>query len=84
MIGYQADGSYVPCEDCGHTPAPDRDVPGVLVPILPRTPGTTLHRGDCPRVAFLPEVARELHDRLDEMTRRRRRAEAESRYYVIG
>lgn len=86
--GWQRDGTYVACIDCGLVPEPDRDDElasfSVALHVMPRTPGTAIHRGDCPRVALPKEVQRELQETFDEMDRCRRRAEAEARFYVIG
>ena len=79
--GWQADGSYIPCPECGWEPPKMRhEPPGVPV----RLPGTT-HHGDCPTVPrFSPEQERRLRDDIAEMDRVRRRGAAEGRFYVIG
>ena len=85
MIGYQHDGSYVPCPSCAYVPpADDPDVPGVAVSVMPRTPGTALHTGSCPTVDLPPDVKRKLYADLAEMDRVRRRGAAEARNFVIG
>jgi hypothetical protein len=80
-IGYQKDGSYIPCPDCKHIPAPDPEGPGIVIPVLPRTPGTAIHNGGCPQV---PRISDETRHKLIEMDRQRRRAEVESRNFFIG
>jgi hypothetical protein len=82
MTGWQPDGSYVPCPECGWTPAPEpRNSPGGEAV---RMPGTT-HHGDCPTVQILtPAERRALTERLIEMDRVRRRGAAEARNFVIG
>lgn len=76
--GWQDDGSYVPCPDCGWKPAPHKG-PGIPV----RQAGTT-HNGDCPQFAWIAESERELAPVLEAMARARRRAAAEAANYVIG
>lgn len=77
--GWQADGSYVPCPECEYVPQAF-DGPGIPLHI----PGT-IHKSTCPAVSRLsPTDERELHDRLNEMDRVRRRGAAEVRNYVIG
>lgn len=79
-IGWQPDGSYVPCSECGWEPPPPprRPLPG-RVPPEPTYSAT--HYGDCPTV---PQIGQETRDRLEEMDRVRRRGAAEARNYVIG
>jgi hypothetical protein len=74
--GWQDDGSYVPCPECGYTPAPDNpDMPGVAIHI----PGT-IHESSCPKVPNLsPEAADKLREKLKEMDRVRARGWAEAR-----
>lgn len=59
-------------------------MPGIGISVLPKTPGTATHYGDCPTFALPPDVARKLQDDLAEMDRVRRRGAAEARNYVIG
>ena len=84
-VGYQTDGSYVPCPECLWEPTPptrrEREMPGVAIPVFPRSPGTATHHGDCPKV---PQIDQETRDRLAEMDRVRRRGAAEARNFVIG
>lgn len=81
--GWQPDGSYVPCGACGWAPMPEQlrlRLPGTPL----RMPGVT-HYAHCPRVQFMtPAEARELNDRLAEMSRRRRLAAAEASRFWIG
>lgn len=81
QTGWQPDGSYTPCPECNWTPPPDDpDTPGVPI----RLPGTT-HKNTCSTIPRLsPEAERELHDRLIEMDRVRRRGAAEARNFWIG
>jgi hypothetical protein len=79
--GWQNDGSYVPCTECGWVPPVERNPP----PGVPIRMGGTVHYGDCPTVPRLsPSDALALRDRLAEMDRVRRRGAAEARNYVIG
>jgi hypothetical protein len=84
-IGWQADGSYVPCAQCLWEPTPptrrQREMPGVAIPAFPRSPGTATHHADCSTV---PQIDQETRDRLVEMDRVRRRGAAEARNFVIG
>jgi hypothetical protein len=85
QVGYQPDGTYVPCAECGHVPKPDPDEGfGTPIHVMPRTPGTAIHKGDCPTVALPPDVAEQLYADLAEMDRVRRRGAAEAMNYVIG
>ncbi len=84
--GWQADGSYVPCPECaepGPQPRPEDEF-SVALDVMPRTPGTMYHRGDCPTVALPPDVQRKLYDDLAEMDRVRQRGAADARNVVIG
>lgn len=83
--GWQADGSYVPCKECGWEPPPPprNPPPGVALDVFPRTPGTATHHGDCPVVALPKDVQRKLYDDLAEMDRVRRRGAAEAANFVI-
>lgn len=84
-VGWQVDGSYVPCPSCGHVPpADDPSVPGVAMHVMPRTSGTAIHKGDCPTVDLPQDVKRKLLDDLAEMDRVRRRGAAEARNFWIG
>lgn len=68
------------CPECKATPAPHRG-PGVPV----RMPGT-LHRSDCPTVAWMkstPESRARLQEKLDAITECERRAWREARDIVI-
>ena len=83
--GYQADGTYVPCAECGHVEREPDDPPfAVSMSVLPRTPGTVIHKGNCPLVTMPPDVQRHLYEKLAEMDRVRRRGAAEAMFHVIG
>jgi len=81
-LGWQEDGSYVPCELCHWMPSPP-DAREARRPgrVPPPPVGSSTHYGDCPTV---PRPSKELLDRLAEMDRLRRKAEVESRNYFIG
>lgn len=80
-IGYQEDGSYVPCPECWYVPEPERtDLPGRS--IGPRF--TEYHRGGCPKVSMPREVREQMQAKFREWDECRGRAEVASRSAWIG
>jgi len=74
VTGWQVDGTYVPCKDCGYIPPPENtNLPGVAW-----RSDETWHFNNCPTV---PQLSSESKDRLrrtlDEMDEKRREATAE-------
>ena len=85
-IGWQEDGSYVPCPECRWKPEPEREggPPGVAIHVMPRRPGSATHHGDCPTVALSRDARERLETRLAEFDECRRRAWEGAHNYVIG
>lgn len=75
--GWQADGTYEPCDECRLLPEPDRDTDAPGVPI--RMDYTAIHRGDCPKVNLSREAQERLDRFIDEADRCRARAAVEAR-----
>ena len=80
-LGWQLDGTFVPCPECGYTPAPEpRRAPGIPV----RLPGG-VHHSDCPAVQIMTRAEqRALTEKLIEMDRVRRRGAAQAANFWIG
>ena len=77
--GWQPDGSYVPCTDCGATDPPH------VGPGIPVRRAGVKHLMTCKRVPRLsPEECRKLQDDLIEIERCRRQALASAANYIIG
>lgn len=90
-IGWQADGSYVPCPQCHWVPAPtsrrEQEMPGRalhFVPGVPGVPGSATHEGNCPVVDLSPEAKERLRAKFEEFAAASRRAWESARNYVIG